>query len=209
VLTFLVLSLSVHEAAHAFAAYRCGDDTAKRQGRLTLNPIDHIDPFMTILLPLVLWMGSNGAFVFGGAKPVPYNPHNLRNPKRDDVIIAVAGPASNILLAFLFMLVLKFVIFFTSYDSGSLMVEALWYTVRLNIVLALFNMVPIPPLDGSSIVLRFLPESAKDVFYQIERFGLLVIMALLYWVPGFSQMLTEGTKQVWNLLFLLTGGSWL
>ncbi|MDF1837167.1 MAG: site-2 protease family protein [Planctomycetota bacterium] len=208
VLTFLVLSLAIHEAAHAFVARMCGDDTAEREGRLTLNPIDHIDPFMTVLLPLVLFLSSNGSFVFGGAKPVPVNPHRLRNPSRDMMFVALAGPISNLVLSVIFMIIYKVSGFYVGYSADTLLMKALYGGVTLNIFLALFNMIPIPPLDGSRVVMHFLPHSKKQGYAQMERFGIFIILGLFWMVPGFRVFLGNASYQVFNFVWLLTGGSW-
>ncbi len=208
VLTLLILSLAIHEAAHAFVAYRCGDDTAKHMGRLTLNPIDHIDPFMTIMLPLLLWFGSGGSFVFGGAKPVPVNPYNLRHPSRDMMYVALAGPISNFLLAIFFALVFKCLVAFGSYQESSLMINAVRNGVSLNIFLAVFNLVPIPPLDGSRVVMHFLPQSRKQGYAQLERFGIFIVVGLFYMVPGFETLLRTVSSKFLYLIHIITGGSW-
>ncbi|MCP5021168.1 MAG: site-2 protease family protein [bacterium] len=208
VLTLLILSLAIHEAAHAFVAYRCGDDTAKHMGRLTLNPIDHIDPFMTIMLPAFLWFSTNGAFVFGGAKPVPVNPYNLRNPSRDMMYVSLAGPISNFLLAIIFMVAFKGLAVFGHYPNGSLMMSALKNGAVLNVVLAVFNLTPIPPLDGSRVVMHFLPQSKKHAYAQIERYGIFIIIGLLYLVPGTKHLLFACVQEVWSFLDFITGGRW-
>ncbi len=208
VLTLLILSLAIHEAAHAFVAYRCGDDTAKHMGRLTLNPIDHIDPFMTIILPLFLWIYSSGAFVFGGAKPVPVNPYNLKHPSRDMMYVALAGPISNFLLAIVFMLAFKGLGASGQYSDGSLMMSALRQAAILNVILAVFNLTPIPPLDGSRVVMHFLPQSKKHAYAQIERYGIFIIIGLLYLVPGSKQLLLTCVIKVLSFLDLITGGQW-
>ncbi|MBL4769697.1 MAG: site-2 protease family protein [Planctomycetes bacterium] len=208
VLTFLILSLAIHEAAHAFVAYKCGDDTAKREGRLTLNPIDHIDPFMTVLLPLFLFLSTNGTFVFGGAKPVPVNPHRLRNPSRDMMFVALAGPISNFVLAIIFLVVYKGLGVFGHYPADSLMMSAVFKGVILNVFLAVFNLVPIPPLDGSRVVMHFLPQSKKHGYAQIERFGIFIIVGLFYFVPGFKGLLLGGVVKILGFLDFLTGGNW-
>jgi Zn-dependent protease len=208
VLAILILSLAIHEAAHAFVARMCGDDTAERQGRLTLNPIAHIDPFMTVLLPLVLFLGSNGSFVFGGAKPVPVNPQRLRNPSRDMMYVALAGPISNFLIAILLLVVFKGLFYFGDYPDRSLIMSALLSGVRLNIFLAVFNLLPIPPLDGSRVVMHFLPQSKKQGYAQVERFGIFIVVGMFYLVPGFSTLLVTGSNKILYFLSLITGGSW-
>ncbi|MEZ6002879.1 MAG: site-2 protease family protein [Planctomycetota bacterium] len=208
VIGVMIISLSVHEAAHAFAADRLGDDTARQQGRLTLNPLDHIDPVWTIMVPLFLWYSTSGAFVFGGARPVPVNPYRLRNPSRDMAIVAAAGPASNLLQALVFMVVLKSVDAFGHYPQESLIFTVLVQAVLLNVFLALFNLIPIPPLDGSRIVRHVLPASAKDGYDRLEQVGILLVILLLYVVPGVRGLLSSMTYTLWDWMWTLTGGSW-
>ena len=203
----LVLSLSIHEFAHAWVAWRRGDETAAREGRLTLNPIDHIDPFQTILLPLVLWIVSNGAIVFGGAKPVPVIPSRLKNPSRDMMLVALAGPVSNLLQAVVLMVLLKGVLAFTGYGADDLLVQALQYGVYMNILLTVFNMIPIPPLDGSRVLRHFAP-AARDLIDFLEPMGIYIVFGLIFFVPGGRQLLFDGVNSGWDFLFWLTGGSW-
>ena len=184
----VMLSASIHEFGHAYAAYRLGDDTAKRQGRLTLNPLAHIDPFGSLLLPLI--MGLAGGPVFAFAKPVPYNPNRLRNPRRDEVIVAFAGPLTNIVQACAGALVANLVwkSFYLQILSGG---PAYWgYTlistyVYVNCMLAFFNLIPLPPLDGSSIVSPLLKGEARRKYYVVQRYSMPILMVLLYVLPSF------------------------
>lgn len=184
---FLVMvSASIHEFGHAFAAYRCGDDTAQRAGRLTLNPLAHIDRFGSIVLPLI--MGVMGGPVFAFAKPVPYNPNRLRNPKRDEIIVAFAGPLTNLLQAGVGALVARtlFKVALPSILDGG---ATYWvYTivstyVYVNCSLAFFNLIPLPPLDGSSIVTPLLKGEALHRYYLVQQYALPILMGLLYLVP--------------------------
>ncbi len=177
-----------HEYAHAEAAYRQGDDTAYMLGRLTLNPIKHIDPFMTVLLPIVLWYASGGTYTFGGAKPVPVNPRNYRRYVRGDIIVSLAGIATNLGL---------FVVCTALFALIGLMGRAapgvaatlgvlqlmLYYGMWLNLMLAFFNLIPIPPLDGSHVLKHLLPAQAGLSYRRLYAFGFLPIMAIAWFAP--------------------------
>ena len=184
-LVILMLSVAIHEAAHGWVALKCGDTTARDLGRITFNPIPHIDPFMTILLPLVLLMSSNGAWLFGGAKPVPVLFHNLRRPWRDMTLVALAGPASNFLLALLFLILQRIAI--EGFDmqpawrggAGQVLPTVLKRAVELNLLLTAFNLLPIPPLDGSRLMAWLLPEPARSTFVRLERFGMIIVIGLM------------------------------
>lgn len=171
---FFVVALTIHEFAHGWVANRLGDPTAKYSGRLTLNPIAHIDPFGTVILPFLLFISTAGQFVFGYAKPVPVNFYALKNPKRDMVLVGAAGPVSNFLLALFCSILIKYV---------PLSEIGLWIFVNiitLNIILGVFNLVPIPPLDGSRILLGLLPKNLAYAYSKIEPFGFIVLMILVY-----------------------------
>lgn len=183
----ILISLSVHEAAHAFVAYRCGDTTAKDQGRLTLNPLAHIDPIGSVLLPFVLSL--LGGYIFAWARPVPYNPYNLRNRRRDEFLVAVAGPISNLLQAFLGTIVcaLVRVIAHLSSTFGTPVVYyillALGLYIYLNCLLAFFNLIPLPPLDGSKIFTVFLEGEALQRYYELQRYSMAILFAVLFLLP--------------------------
>lgn len=174
----LIVSLSFHEAAHAWAADRLGDPTARRLGRLTMNPLAHIDPIGTILFPLLAFW--SGLPVLGWAKPVPVNARNLRAPRRDFAMVALAGPVSNILLAFGASLVLSFV--FGS--RGTVGIDTadgfLTWVVQLNLLLAVFNMIPVPPLDGGNVLAGFVSEPVAQLIDRLRPWGFLILYAMLF-----------------------------
>lgn len=172
VIIFLVLlfSLSVHEAAHAWSASQLGDDTAKRLGRVTLNPVVHIDPIGTLLLPIVA-LASGSGMIFGWAKPTPINVRNLGHPRRDSVLVTFAGPASNLVIAVLATLVLQ--------QNEGVMQLIAFEALSLNVLLAIFNMLPIPPLDGGQIMMALLPPRVAMQLGFLYRYGFLILMGLL------------------------------
>jgi Zn-dependent protease len=183
----VLVAIVFHEVAHGYVANYLGDPTAARMGRLTLNPLAHIDPFGTVLLPLLLIV-VRSPFVFGYAKPVPVNFHNLRHPKRDMIWVALAGPLTNLALALGSAMVLKLLL---SYDeplsaaSGSSiaifspLADMAKTSVIMNVVLAVFNLIPIPPLDGGRVLVGLLPEPQSSVVARVEPFGFLIVIALL------------------------------
>ncbi len=175
ILFILIYSIILHEVAHGFVAYKLGDPTAKYEGRITLNPVSHIDPLGTILLPLFSFLFSG--FIFGWAKPVPYNPYNLKNPQTDSVLIALGGPLTNILLALFFVFLAKTPLFLNFQDI-------ILFGLRINLVLAFFNLLPIPPLDGSKILLTKIPI---EVYQYLEIYGFVFILIFIYFFfPYFS-----------------------
>jgi Zn-dependent protease len=175
----LILSLSVHEAAHAWTADRLGDPTARLLGRLTINPLAHIDWIGTVLFPLIAMISNLP--LLGWAKPVPVNINQLRSPRRDFAIVAVAGPLSNLLMALVAAIVLQ--AWTSSTDtvwSASLPTLFVAQFVRLNVLLAVFNMLPVPPLDGGNVLAGFVPESVARLIDQVRPYGFLILYALLF-----------------------------
>ena len=217
-LTYVIISILCfvpaivfHEMAHGFAAWRLGDPTAKRQGRLSVNPLNHIDPFGTVILPGIMMRA--GGPVFGYAKPVPYNPSYFKNPKTGDVIVGLAGPLANLLMA-----VLAAVVSWLLYPTAQSLVlgnEVFLYFYALflpmfaliNLYLMFFNLIPIPPLDGSSIIALFVPRKYMRQYYQVQRYAFPILMVVLILLPylfhinpvGAYLDVTAGT--VANLLF--------
>ena len=181
----LAVGIVIHESSHALAAYALGDQTARARGRVSLNPLKHIDPFGTIILPLILI--AAGGPVFAYAKPVPIHLNNLKHPKRDEVIISLAGPASNLLLACLAAVILKLVFGRVLYGSGWDIALALYrgftYFMTVNLSLAFFNLIPLPPLDGSSVLVVFLKGKALQTYYQIQRYSMPILIVVLYILP--------------------------
>lgn len=171
-LILFFFAVIIHEFAHGWVAYKLGDPTAKYSGRLTLNPLAHIDPLGTILLPIFLVI-SNSPIIFGWAKPVPVNFQGLHNPKKDMAWVGLAGPGANILLAIIISILIKTRINF-------LPMEILHQFMIINLVLATFNLMPIPPLDGSRVALGLMPAKLAYKYVQLERFGFIIVVIMLY-----------------------------
>jgi len=200
-----------HEYAHAAAAYRQGDDTAFMLGRLTFNPLKHIDPMMTVIVPVVLWYASQGTFTFGAAKPVPVNPRNYRNYRRGDIIVSLAGIATNLALYVAFALLFVVVgVVGTQLPalSASLAVfqRMLLVGMLLNLVLAFFNLLPIPPLDGSHVLKHFLPAQLGLQFRALYRGGFLLVIAFVYLFPGAQKVYLWPALQLFRVAHSLVGG---
>lgn len=179
----VIIGIVIHESAHALAAYALGDKTARSRGRVSLNPLKHIDPFGTILLPLL--MIAAGGPVFAFAKPVPIYLGNLKHPKRDELLISLAGPASNIVLACLGALLLSGVVNGSVWATaaGSIVAEFALTFIFVNLSLAFFNLIPLPPLDGSSILVPFLKGEALNTYYRIQQYAMPILIVALYLLP--------------------------
>ena len=178
VLVTILLSMTLHEAMHAFMGHFLGDDTAKAQGRLTLNQLKHIDPVMTIALPVVL--AIMGGPIFGGAKPVPFNPHRVRYGEWGAAMVALAGPLTNLLIAFVvFGVGVIFGVISSDGIAMNLAGTIIWTAVQVNLGFFIFNILPIPPLDGSRVVYALAPEVVRRGMEQIERYGIMLVFALV------------------------------
>ena len=175
-----ILAITFHEAAHGFVALHFGDTTAKDAGRVTLNPIKHIDLFGTIILPLLLFVSAG--FIFGYAKPVPVNFSALKNPRWDMIWVAAAGPAMNVLLAIASTILLTGIGVLDG-ENAALVGNALLLSIELNLILAIFNMLPLPPLDGSKVIAAFLPEPLMRPYLRFGRYGMTVLLLLVFVVP--------------------------
>ena len=178
----VVLAVTFHEAAHGFVAYQFGDDTAWRAGRVTFNPVKHIDLFGTIILPALLLFSSSGRFMFGYAKPVPVNFRRLNRPRRDMVWVAVAGPATNVLLAIASSFLL-YGVGWVPASSAEWVVANLWNSVQFNALICVFNMLPLPPLDGGRVAVGLLPDALALPLARLERYGILILLLFLFVLP--------------------------
>ena len=174
----LVVLLSFHEYAHAWMAHKCGDDTARMMGRMTINPIVHIDLLGTVVLPLMMLTFNPGFMLFGWAKPVPVNPSNLSNRKRDDILISMAGPAMNLILAFVLLAIFRLLAELPESFSESAIVAKLPEIAIISLVLCVFNLMPIPPLDGSH-VMRHLIGMSEETYRNIASYGMIILIIVI------------------------------
>jgi Zn-dependent protease len=193
-LPVLLVSMMAHEVAHGYVAFRLGDPTAKSHGRLTLNPLKHLDPLGTAMFVITYVMGG---FIFGWAKPVPVNPYYFRNHKKGMMLVGIAGPAMNMVVAVLLSLLIG--ILHPKYSST--FYDTLFLAFQVNIVLGLFNLVPIPPLDGSRLLGGLLPENLYDKWAELDRYGMIFIFLILFVFNGpFFKVLSVGFDFVAHLL---------
>ena len=196
----LVISMVLHEMAHGYIAYRLGDPTAKMLGRLSPNPVRHVDPLGSVMFA-VSWIASGGTFLFGWAKPIPVQPRFFSHPQRGMAIVAIAGPITNILIAFAIALVGVHISV-----SSDLIATVIQLAFVLNIWLAVFNMLPIPPLDGSRVLAAFMPRQMAESWGRLDQYGFFVIFGLLFFVPQFYRLITAIRVPLENLLITLAGG---
>ena len=187
-LAIVLFSAILHEVAHGFIADRFGDPTARLLGRLTLNPRSHIDPIMSILLPLMLFISTSGAFFFAAAKPVPVDPFNLRDGRKDMALVALAGPLTNFIIAIIAAILIKgLFLISTAGILELLLLLFLKLVVQINLILGIFNLFPIPPLDGSKIFSLILPEKEANAYLSFSTFGFIIIIILFAFpIGGFS-----------------------
>ena len=189
----LLFSVIAHEYAHGYAALKQGDDTALQLGRLTWNPVKHIDPFLTIIMPLVMGLASNWRVMLGGAKPVPVNPANYRNLKRGDIIVSLAGVATNLVIAVVCTaLIALFGLLGRGapglHDTVSILQVMMIYGVMINLMLIMFNLLPLPPLDGSHVMKYLMPARLAVYYQQIGRYGFIILIVMLSVGRGFLEM---------------------
>ncbi|SHN90567.1 site-2 protease family protein [bacterium endosymbiont of Bathymodiolus sp. 5 South] len=195
----LIFAITVHEFAHGWVANQYGDATAKMLGRLTLNPIKHIDPIGTILVPAILYF-TGSPFLFGWAKPVPINFNALKSPKKDMILVALAGPVSNFIMALLWLLVILFALNLQS----QLLIDMAYFGIAINLILGVFNLLPLPPLDGSRVVSALLPNHLAYEYNKLERYGLFILVGLLF--LGVFERVILPIVQILNHTMLSLGG---
>jgi len=193
VIAIVVMSVVIHEVSHGYVAFILGDKTAHYEGRLTLNPLKHLDPVGSVIVPILTYLSTGVSF--GWAKPVPYNPYNLRNQRWGEAWVAAAGPLSNILIATIFGLALRFGA--DTFSASLIQIASL--IVLLNIGLACFNLVPIPPLDGSKILFAFLPYRWRGIREALERYSLILVIVFVFFLSWVLSPL------IFNMFYLITG----
>lgn len=194
IIPIIILSIATHEAMHAYTAHWLGDDTAERQGRITLNPLKHIDPFTTLILPVITLILFRVPLL--AAKPVPFNPDRVRYDEFGAAMVGVAGPLTNFALA----AVGAGILHLTGNSLNGNILEALLIFTEINVALFIFNMIPIPPLDGSRLLYAFAPESLQGIMAQLEQFGVFLIFGLVLAVPAFTDILFNLNNSLLNWL---------
>ena len=198
VIIVILLSMVLHEFMHGLTAYWLGDNTAKINGRLSFNPIKHIDPFLSLLLPLIL--AVSGGPIFGGAKPVPINPNNLRWREWGMALVAIAGPLTNFILAFIFFTLLAI------FQPSGIMMDFLLLGFQINMGFCIFNLLPIPPLDGSRILYAIAPDVVRRIMVSMECYGLIIVFVAIFLLGGvFGQFMTTGISATFDFFISLFG----
>lgn len=205
ILAAIIPSIMLHEVAHGVVALWLGDDTAKRAGRLTLNPIKHVDPFGTVILPLLLSLSGAGAF--GYAKPVPVNVRRLRNPRQHSLYVSLAGPATNIILALAAVVLFRLTVPDVSTWFGlvrllPLAPQFFFFLGMLNVLLAVFNLLPIPPLDGSAFIERVLPHTWWPTWLRLRQYGFGILLLIIFLIPGALDRVFDPALRLWRDLLV-------
>ena len=188
----------LHEVSHGVVALAFGDDTAKKAGRITLNPVSHVDPFGTVILPAMMAFSTGGRVVFGFAKPVPVSPRRMRDPRNHQVLVALAGPGTNIALALAAGLAIRW-FQLDVLDDGDLLAVFVGGFGYYNVILAVFNLIPIPPLDGSAVIERLLPTRLWEPYLQLRQYSLLLLFVVAFWLP--TERLFNPAVRLWTSLF--------
>lgn len=191
----LVISITIHEAMHAFTGHWLGDDTAEKEGRISLNPIRHIDPFATLLLPLITLIIFKVPLL--AAKPVPFNPNQVRHGEYGAALVGLAGPLSNLVMA----IIGAGLIYVLNGEIALGIIQALVIFVQINVAIFVFNMIPIPPLDGSRVLYAFAPDMVQNIMRQLEQFGIVIVFILVLSVPAFTDILFQLNRNLLNILF--------
>ena len=215
----VLIAVTFHEAAHGYVAWKLGDDTARRMGRVSFNPFRHVDSFGTVVLPALLLLLSGGRIVFGYARPVPVDFSRFDHPRRDMILVAAAGPAANLALAFVSALLLHVIEPFPR-EMGAWLEETLLRSLLLNLVLAVFNMLPLPPLDGGRIAVGLLPRALALPLAGLERWGMSILILLLLVLPPlsgwlgmrislFDAVVWPPVELLYSLIVVLTGRAWI